>query len=285
MKPHQASNIQFTELNDDSINTTSGMKKFDCWFTCVNALAQPQGPYSEKQIQDGLRNGDISWVSYACNPALDQQWKRNYEIPVFFNLLPKAPTINLYREIFEDYANAHPPQASPKKNPWYFQFNGSRIGPVNETEAEFIVKNRLGKGEIYAWRKGIQGWQPIQQIPELQRMTDLVQKVNGQKDKRAHARYALLAAVEITIDGEIADPLFGICKDISSSGMFVITSNEAPRYTKISFTIKLAKPCNGITDINGRGMIVNNAGVQNEGLGVQFTDIGPELKSLLDHIK
>ena len=70
----------------------------DYWYLAVFGR-QPEGPYQEKEIIKSLKDGKLSWVIFACNPAIDMPWTRLVDIAHFKDFLPQPPTLNLYQEL------------------------------------------------------------------------------------------------------------------------------------------------------------------------------------------
>lgn len=50
---------------------------------------------------------------------------------------------------------------------WYFSINGRQTGPVDLNEAKVIVRENPG---AYAWKSGMQDWQPVFELPDIRRM-------------------------------------------------------------------------------------------------------------------
>lgn len=52
-------------------------------------------------------------------------------------------------------------------NEWYFSIDNRQTGPVDLEKAKIIVRENPG---AYAWRNGMQAWQPVFEILEIRRM-------------------------------------------------------------------------------------------------------------------
>ncbi|MES3036674.1 MAG: DUF4339 domain-containing protein, partial [Bdellovibrionota bacterium] len=140
------------------------------WYLCV-AGKQPKGPYAERDIVRSLKEGKLSWSAFACNPAIDMPWTRLIEVKHFEEFLPEAPTLNLYQEILSDFRAQTRGQgvalANQPSHVWYLQCNGSQFGPMTIEEAQLLVGQVSFQRRMYAWKQGLAGWIPADEVKEL----------------------------------------------------------------------------------------------------------------------
>ena len=57
--------------------------------------------------------------------------------------------------------------------PFYVAIDGQSVGPLSESDFSRLVAEKKVTKDSLAWMPGMQGWQPIQQIPAILRIVAL----------------------------------------------------------------------------------------------------------------
>lgn len=193
------------------------------------------GPYSEKEILEGLRAFQFNWTDWSWVTGNELQWVRLCDQPEFKSSLPSAPDSSILRDLKNRFGSDLKTQSHASlskvglkvKDVWYLQFEGSEFGPMSIQEVAVVAKNRSFKGKLYAWREGLDDWTKISEIPELADLLSLGKSKSG-NERRKKARSTLLATIRFGMAGDSRNStgamFTGICRDISASGLQIVSS-------------------------------------------------------------
>lgn len=174
---------------------------------------------------------------------------------------------------------------TPKKvSSWYLQFEGSDFGPFSISEVETILRSGKIQGKLFAWQPGQPKWAPIEEIPELSQVLDLVKNseigISKHGDKRKHIRVPMIATVRFSLGSDNRDGSpsgTGICRNISVSGMMIL-SIKSPGYSRALITLTVTPqglPTVYPFEVQGtvRQVLDGEAG-----FSVEFIDLPPKVE-------
>ncbi|OIQ19101.1 MAG: hypothetical protein BM556_07400 [Bacteriovorax sp. MedPE-SWde] len=57
---------------------------------------------------------------------------------------------------------------------WYYVENGERVGPVEESDLESLIKTGTLNSDGYVWKKGFDNWVKLQDVEELTHLLNIV---------------------------------------------------------------------------------------------------------------
>jgi hypothetical protein len=111
---------------------------------------------------------------------------------------------------------------------WFLQFQGSKFGPLSMDEVKVVLGSGKLSGPLYAWKAGMQDWEPVDRLPDLAKFCTAPKRDSDTSEQRRAKRVPFVATVKFAGAGAGANlALFtGICKDLSGSGMSVMSSNN-----------------------------------------------------------
>jgi hypothetical protein len=162
-----------------------------------------------------------------------------------------------------------------KKDVWYVQFEKSEFGPLTEVEAIRVIKSGRFKGPSFVRRFGSDKWVSIEQVSELKSISEVVQK-QSPKESREGGRFTMLSTCKYKFNSEVG---VGVCRDISETGIFIISNVVPPFDVNIEISItpldeRLAKEFN----VTGKVQRLEDG---KEGFAIKFETASKDLIELL----
>ncbi len=200
------------------------------WYVYIPKDKRILGPLRQQVTFEMLKNRDIEWIDFACNPAMNLSWKRISEIEQFCKHLPQMPSRTTYEKILQAFNGNVNNVIQRKIDAWYLQFKGSKFGPLTVSEIQILMKQPQFQKGLYVWKEGMENWIPLSnttdeglKIFEAQSEIEMGDFGNIDHGRKAD-RVKLMASVQITVNyHERVNRFYGICRDISITGLYMIT--------------------------------------------------------------
>jgi hypothetical protein len=260
------------------------------------------GPYTMDQLKVLFDKRKVSWLDLVREyqpSSADVKWIRLGEL--FTDELASSPV-----EAPEPVAPA-PAPPPPKEEPtvvapaeessqsinplipddtWYLQFGDSQFGPMTLSEAQVVISGGRTVEIVYAWREGMLDWVRMEDVPELRPVSEAIERRSAQKtsgERRGSPRMPLIATVMFTMAGDTRGFIrgSGVCRDISSTGMMIISS-QIPGYQESTTEIEVKPlPRSGLPSFTVEA-IIRRILPQNNGFGVEFKNLDPNVRSNIE---
>ena len=106
---------------------------------------QQSGPFSAEELIEQISIGNIGRSAYVWQPGMDE-W-----VPI---------------ESIPDFASAFAPEIELPR-PYYVIEDGTRIGPLTESEMQIRIIELLSGADDLAWKAGLDDWTPLSEFPEF----------------------------------------------------------------------------------------------------------------------
>jgi len=202
-----------------------------CWY-----VAQGEswiGPMSASDVYSMILNHQISWIHYVWRKG-QLGWQRVCEIDPFEQYAPDQSK----PKTKPNESQAVSSQEGPRK--WFLHYKDSQFGPFSRSEILRFLDMEKITPRVHAWSPGMSNWQRIESISELQRpeleskeqsiaahhagkpgSNELASRSQN-KEQRANPRRPLVAKIILSDDQSV---ILGVCRDISTGGMQVLTDD------------------------------------------------------------
>jgi hypothetical protein len=127
---------------------------------------------------------------------------------------------------------------------WFMSVDGNEYGPLTRRELQLILKSGKLQGAVHVSRDGMENWQPVQGVAELDFMNPVDQLPSPYEPKpseqRKNPRVPLIAEVRFSSGDGRGDPnsYVGICRNISARGILVLTK-RCPTTTGVKVKLEI----------------------------------------------
>lgn len=210
------------------------------------------GPFSSAQIYEKIQRQELTWGHFLWKPG-QKDWQRAYRVEPFRSFLPEKPKVKVPQANRSQKTQKSSTRSSGSKDPfkqqkqWYLFFRGKQYGPFSSREVEHLLAKRKIPKDVFTWRRGLKQWKRLSQLSEFrgqghrtselkpremaegeeeaEPVQDPPTKDRAVRDRPVHERRSaprkpLVAKIVMANDDAV---LVGVCRDISTGGMQVLT--------------------------------------------------------------
>ena len=276
------------------------------------------GPFTHQELLQRLETNQTTWGDFVFEKS-QGQWVRACEheklksyqsLPPEFgidsedgsNQIGDSPA-HVYNEktLSGTFSNSAitKPKFEADVNQWYLQTVESELGPLSAREIALAVKSGQFSGDIFAWKPGLQAWKNIFEIPDLKPLLEHIQNLrkhnnkestensrstentnsSGSPSQRKAERKTFLAGID-AYDQTTKKLHSYICKDISTSGMFLLNKRSLlPIGCELVLNVK---PMVGKIKPFKVNAIVRRA--TELGIGVEFVNVNEAAQEILESV-
>lgn len=252
------------------------------WYIHINKA--PNGPYTENEIWDKLKNKEINYNTYIWRKTY-KAWKKIEDESTFDQQSDDVPPpLNV------DSENIEP-------SIWYLNDGTERSGPFTHTEVIEKIKKGVVTESHYIWKKKMKEWVFANKMTEFKEFFESgpeeQQAPTPQKtppptpskpkpsiEHRRHDRVPLLARV-IAHDNQ--DVQYMPCANISVGGIFLYTDKNL---WKIGTVLKLNIRSDELPEsFNAEGEVVDYCPTHvQQGYRIKFVNIPEKYQKMIEEL-
>ncbi len=165
---------------------------------------------------------------------------------------------------------------------WFVHFQKQQSGPFSEVEIQEQLKNGKLSAQAFLWKASMADWQRAGEIFKATAATQIPSPVQTPKpqERRKLPRRPFLARLFGTDESYVLE---GLCADLSSGGMKVLTEAiPPPPGTRLKFNVSpVGSVGENFSPFVAVGQVVR---VFKNGFSIQFTDIPVASRDVLAHL-